>query len=100
VVAHRKQGATLVVAHRKQGATTRVAHRKQGQPQGLPLRTIYIYQSHQLSIPQKKTILCQLALNILAIAFPDWVRYIFFDILEPQVPPGAIHIQPLQGCAV
>jgi hypothetical protein len=21
-------------------------------------------------------------------------------ILEPQVPPGATHIQPLQGCAV
>ena len=27
-------------------------------------------------------------------------RFIFFEsILEPQVPPGAIHIQPLGGCA-
>jgi hypothetical protein len=40
--------------------------------------------------------------HVFYIAFPAWVKYIFliFWNLEPQVPPGAIHIQPLRGCAV
>jgi len=39
----------------------------------------------------------------LFIAFPDWVRYIFWQpqfFGNPRLPPGAIHIQPLRGCAV
>jgi hypothetical protein len=57
-----------------QGGQPQGGQSQGGQPQGLPLGCL------------------------LRGFFGCYFSCCFYSFMEPQVPPGAIHIQPLQGC--